>query len=66
MKTSLDINITASLVPAHDVVSRPVAPGNILTLTGQSFDKCLSITPFKIESRINTQLFGKLLLGFSS
>ena len=71
---SLDVNLTASLVPAWVMKyfgyfqmigsawchkSSAVAPGNFLTLTDRSFDKFPSITPFKIESPIKTQVFGR-------
>ena len=72
-KISLGVKLIASLVPAWTIKyfgcfrmtgsawcrkSSTVAPGNFITLTDQSFDKFLCITPFKIESPIKTQVFG--------
>ena len=42
-----------------------VAPVNFLTLTDRSFHKFLSITPFKIQSPIKTQVFGGHLFVIS-
>ena len=71
-KIYLDVNLTASLVSAwinkylsciRMIVSAwchkssTAAPENFLTLTDRSFDKLLSITQFKIESPIKTQVF---------
>ena len=72
-KISLDVNLTVSLVLAWIIKYfayfwmigsawcrklSTAAPGNFLTLTDRLFDKFLSITPFKIESPIKTQVFG--------
>ena len=70
---SLDVDLTASLVPPWIIKyfgcyhmigsawcrkSSTVAQGNFLTLIDLSFDKFLSITPFKADSPIKTQVFG--------
>ena len=72
-KVSLDVNLTASIVPAWIIKdfgcfqmigsawchkSSTVASGNFLTLTYQSFDKFISITPFKTESPIKALVSG--------
>ena len=73
-KISLDVDLTASLVPAWIIKSfgclrmigsawcrksSTVAPENFLTLTDRSFDKFLPITTFKIEWPFKTQEFGE-------